>query len=195
MKPEIVAYHEAAHAVAHVRLELPLTYVTIVADDDYAGCAYGERPKSIVDKWNDGDRDDAEVRHYVERELVNMRVANIAQRKKFPRSPTNDTHKLGDERFLISGSDTSQMARIADDLFGGDEDVAIEYLQFINARAHSFVRRHWPDIERVALALLEHKTLTADQVREAMTPPELKRFALPETLIKETSTDHPKGKS
>lgn len=176
---ELTAFHEAGHAVAHAVLNLPFEYVTIVPDDDAAGHIAYDRPDEILEKWNDGDRDDANLRHHIERELITTLAGLTAQRRQFPRSHGRMNYKLSEDavclpdatgfalkpgmRLASPGADYTTASRIVHDLFG-DNDVATEYLVYINARTLALIRDQWNAVERVAHALIERQRLDYDDV-------------------------------
>jgi hypothetical protein len=56
---------------------------------------------------------------------------------------------------------------IFDRLYRGlhDHDMtAARYLSYMEARAERLIWQYWKEIEAVAMALLEHETLTGDQI-------------------------------
>ena len=63
---------------------------------------------------------------------------------------------------------TQSSTRIIDDMRMHSPDVAAGYFKYIEARAKNFVEKFWYEIEAVAAALVERKTLSADEVRIAM---------------------------
>ncbi|HUZ34026.1 MAG TPA: hypothetical protein VMV19_18245 [Xanthobacteraceae bacterium] len=182
---ELTAFHEAGHAVAHAVLDLPFEHVTIVPADDSDGHVAYDRPHAIVEAWNNGDRDSAEVRHHSERELITLLAGLEAQRRRFPRSHKRMTYSnrsvYGDDfdgdgnpvprstRIAASGADYTTAGRIVDDLFG-NRAIALDYLVYINTRTRVLIWDHWEAIERVAHALIERRTLTYDDVLRVVYP-------------------------
>jgi hypothetical protein len=56
----------------------------------------------------------------------------------------------------------------------GDEKVRAAYMRYLEARTEALVKRYWPRIERLAIALLDRETISGD-IREAMMPDEIKK--------------------
>ena len=70
---------------------------------------------------------------------------------------------------MLGGSDIQNAIRLVADMHGQGA-VADAYYAYVKARASAFVECQWPEIQRVAAALLESKTLTADQVWAVVFP-------------------------
>ncbi len=183
-KDAITAHHEAGHAVASVMLGMDFDYVTIIPDGDSRGHVENTRPKDILEAMNNGDRrENPLVYHWMENEIIETLAGPEAQHLFFPRSRLNDTYwgvdfskPHGDKveprrniRIAASGGDLSNAIRLVDDLHG-QGNVAECYYFYVTARARALVRTHRDEIERVAQALLKYKTLSANQVRAAMSP-------------------------
>jgi hypothetical protein len=47
-------------------------------------------------------------------------------------------------------------------------------MRYLEARTEALVKRYWPRIERLAIALLDRETISGD-IREAMMPDEIKK--------------------
>lgn len=175
---ELTAFHEAGHAVAHAVLDLPFDYVTIVPEDGAAGHVAYTRPNEIVETWNDGDRDSAEIRHYIERELIATLAGLVAQKRRFPRSdqrmtvPTDLKDVDGNplRRMAAPGADHTTAGRIVADIFG-DDDVAFKYFCFVEARARALICDRWSAVERVAQALMDRHKLDYSEVLRLTYPP------------------------
>jgi hypothetical protein len=187
-KAAITAYHEAGHAVAHVMLGEDFDYVTIVPNDDSAGYIEMTRPADIVEAWQNGDRlDNARVTQYTEHELIGILAGSEAQRLFFPRCQWRAGHGIVEAvdltlphglgvkpkpnmTIMTDGGDAQNAWRLVLDLHDGDADVAREHYVYLGFRTRALVRAHRDKIDRVAQALLKHKTLSADQARTAMFP-------------------------
>ena len=163
------AYHEAGHAVASIFLDLDFEKVTIVPDDEAAGrITYADLDPEIQDAWDSGDRDDARVRQWVERSCIATLAGGIAQRRFSPRSDWKFGRE-GDARFpgvgkvLEPGTDLSNVVRRIDDIgFAGK--VAATYEAYLEAQAEALIKAQWAAVQKVAEALVEQKTLFADDV-------------------------------
>jgi ATP-dependent Zn protease len=176
---QYAAHHEAGHAVAAVLLCHEFDYVTIVPDDDSGGHISHTRRADIVDAWNEGNRNSADVAQYMEHELIVTLAGSASQRLFFPRSRWRYGFGEGTSpggfipagtRITLKDSDLQTVTDILHGLHGYDEAVFFAYHAFVQARASYLVRTHRAEIERVAAALLDRKTLLANEVRAAMGP-------------------------
>lgn len=161
-------------------LDAGLLSVTIEAADDYRGMTRTKAmPQGIRHKWNDDEFDNSKLKHWVERQLIELLAGTAAQRRAFPRSHWRQGHGIGKapeglmfegeavKTLAIQGSDIQTAGRLISDVFG-DGKVAKHYYAYVEARADELVHRYWPQIQGVAEALLKHKTLSADAVRAVL---------------------------
>jgi hypothetical protein len=192
-KKRITAYHEAGHAVIGIVLGFGFDYVTIIPNDDCAGHCVHAQPRKIVKAWGSGERlGNAQVTQWVEHECIVSTAGHLAQRKAFPRHRWRQGFGLREPRsgeletwsrlsievglaripksVAAPGSDLDRIARLLIDLHRGDADVAVEHHAYLRARAEALIEAQWPNIEKVAAALLDHKRLSADEVRAVMSP-------------------------
>ena len=164
MALQVTAYHEAGHAVA-IYLDQAFSEVSIVGNEKAAGyVVYEDSDPEILEAWNDGNRDDARVVQWVERSLIVAFADAIAQRRFSPRSDWRQG--MGHGQFVVPGSDIQTVIRRVDDL-GYRGKHAATYQADLQARA-ALVNEHWPEIQKVAEALLEHETLSVDDVHEIL---------------------------
>ena len=129
-----VAYHEAGHAVISYRLDFYLGSATIVPDHHQGT----EGSQSGESTWPDGSRD-ADY-------IVSLYAGGAAQRRFNP---------------AAEGKGCGQDDEKAGELLQSHPDLNEERLR---KRSHELVAKHWPEIEAVARALLDERTLSGDDI-------------------------------
>jgi hypothetical protein len=177
----ITAYHEAGHAVAAIILGRPFKTVNIIGNEQWGGLiAYKAMPKKIREL----DHSDARVIQIIERNIIVTFAGGIAQRRYAPDSPWRrdmghryvltpalyySDQVIGPKRISRPFAD-SDLAHIDDYLayMGKHCGVARAYRASLRARTEELVEAHWPEIQRVARALLKQKTMGEGEVRRAM---------------------------
>ena len=184
-RDQIAAHHEAGHAIARIVLGEDFDYVTIQPDDECAGHVASTRPDDVFESWNNGDRlYNPRVTQYVEHEVIDTLAGSEAQRLFFPRCHWRAGHGLvknlnrglgGGNQWMADGSDMQKVHRLLYDLHSGDFDIVREHYVYLATRARSLVKVHRERIARVAEALMENRTLSADAVR-AVAWPELREL-------------------
>jgi hypothetical protein len=154
-----IAIHEAGHAVAAILHDIPFEHVTIVPTDEYNGCVRMEQPPAeyIAEETKDSP---ASLDYWHRRLIATM--AGPAATKKL--HPYGDWHRHAWADVDVAGD---IFERIHERF---DEAVIQAHLKYIKALAASFVENNWKEIEAVAAALIEHGTLSGDQVRSAAWP-------------------------
>jgi hypothetical protein len=168
---EEVAHHEAGHAVAAVYFYKPFIHVTIVPYGDSAGhVKYAKMPRSIKNAAIVGDHENPRYIQWVEYDLITTLAGGIAHAKFNPKSDWREgIGDHGEDVLCSPGSDIQNVIHRVDDLHGKGP-VADAYYAYVRARAVAFVERRWPEIQLVAAALLERKTLSSDEVRAVVFP-------------------------
>ena len=153
MAVQVTEDHEAGHAVAAIYLDQAFSEVSIVGNEKAAGyVVYEDSDPEILEAWNDGNCDDARVVQWVERSLIVTFADAIAQRRFSPRSDWRQG--VGHGKFAVPGSDIQTVIRRIDGLGYRGKDAAT-YQSDLQARA-ALVNEHWPEIQKVAEALVEH---------------------------------------
>ena len=159
-REERTAYHEAGHAVAHERLRYArkLRKVTIIPDpnENSRGCVVHDKLPPSFDPWENEitPRDMAGI----EDDAVCSFAGGIAE-KRF----------AGRHDYAGASEDRQHAIDLASPLTGGPGDKVLNaYLRYLWVRAEGLVesRLIWPEIEAVAKALLERKTLTRKEVHD-----------------------------
>jgi hypothetical protein len=152
-KPDIVAYHEAGHAVAAVKLRLKLDAVTIAASTEAQGKLSFANPLRGIDlRWDSSDR----ARMKAEKLIVASLAGPFAQKRYKPRS-----------QWRVAGSGFGIIVERGTDFdkLHGNGKVATRYGAYVCAVAEQLVEQNWESIGRLARLLIERKTLTADEIR------------------------------
>jgi hypothetical protein len=151
----VTAIHEAGHAVASFYLHVKIKAVTIIPAKD----SLGKLTHPPIRFARDGEFDDS-VRGIdrAERHVMVYWAGPLAQRRFAPRSRWR----------IAASSDFAGMSELFSRIQGADDRAAILYGKLLHRRAQLLVDLRWKDIEAVADALLEHKTLDAEGVRAAI---------------------------
>jgi hypothetical protein len=172
-----IAIHEAGHAVAAIRLDIPISTVTIVAAEDYQGITihtldYLKTVIRALDGYGPNDEDDeAEPQHPVgvATDAVMVLLAG----------------RLAEERILgrvgpdaIYAHDEAAVVEIVSRVCM-DADEIDAFITFVTARTGRHLRVWRKQIEAVADALLAHGTLNEKGVLRAMSPPRKPRGSVP----------------
>ena len=148
------ALHEAGHAVLQAMLGIGCKRVTIVPDDECAGASFhgGEYGHDVTDH-EDEDDDVCRLRRYAEDSFwLRHAIAAYGGAEALRRSGISN-YEAGAEQDLQDAADA--INRLASD------PESIDAL-FIIARRRclALVKHYWPEIERVATALLQSRSLT-----------------------------------
>lgn len=150
--PRHTAHHEAGHAVLQFCLNLGVKQVTIVPDyeDGSAGASWheGEFPT---------DEDAEQLRMYAEEAFfLRHAIADYAGGEAGRRA--------GDADWRVGAESDYREAREMVERITHDAE-SIRHLDALaQRRAVVLVEHYWPEIEAVATALLESKTLTGEDV-------------------------------
>lgn len=158
MNRKATAFHEAGHAVAAFYSGLPVHKATIVFDREHATLGH-VRHHNPLHRAPELDIYEMtpNVKDRMERLVVVCLAGAIAERRHAGRAS-----RAG------ASEDHHQAAGLALHLAGGSGDGATLLLRYLDWRAHNLVKARWPEIEAVAAALLEHKTLGRKGIREAI---------------------------
>jgi hypothetical protein len=155
--PAEVAYHEAGHATAAVVLGLGVESATIVRDGDRLGHV-------IVPVDEHGG-----VEYYIKQ--ATMTWCGVLAGERHVGVVVEDL-----------GGDDHQQIEAYGDLAGLGFGEAPTFAAWTRQRAMNLLAAHWAAVAAVALALLEHDTLTGSEVRRLVadaevSPPVIPRFA------------------
>ena len=147
------AFHEAGHAVACYRLFHRLDYVSILSTSEYRGCM-----KGADEDWHErpAGTSDAQIRAHIAKIATITLAGGAAVEKLF-----------GGMRDVEMRHDI----RAARDLLESVAETGEELDIFIDrcwSQARRLVRKEWRAIKAVAVALMERKTLSGEDVEEIM---------------------------
>ena len=154
MVMEVVAYHEVGHALSAWNNGIPFRKdaPTIVSGDGYEG-----RLQIMLRgcHWDVDKSDRARVK--MER-FVQVCLAGPAAQRRF--KPSSFRQKNGSEDY--------RMATNAINYFVSSKEESDAYLKLLEIRTQQLFERpeKWAQVEALAVALLERKTLSADETAE-----------------------------
>lgn len=152
----ITAYHEAGHAVAKKVLGLKLRSATIVPRGDYQGFVTGpiginvQRLRYDIFSVNEVSR--------WHNEIIVLMAGAQAQRKYKPRSV----------RPYMIAADNANIQTILECVHPRNEHRTI--INWLRVRTENLINhpKHWRYVEDVAVALLENRTLTGDDISKIL---------------------------
>ena len=152
---QTIAYHEAGHAVADHVLGFKIKDVTIVPKEGTLGAVTSLRP------WRFSDRSGVTLKsiaHFHGR-IISALAGKESQRRFSPKSirthqAASDYDTVGDLLLRLHGEET-------------EASLAFKYLQ---ARTRNLVShpQKWRQIQDLASALLEHQTLSGQEVKAVL---------------------------
>lgn len=157
LRLEAVAYHEAGHAVVSIRHRRAFRLVTIVPTLEHNTLGhvwYRPRPK-----WMRPDLDDSpRIARWIENEVLVCLAGPAAERRFTGRS--NDVGAGSDHRHAVDLA-----LRLHE-----DEAVLAKYMAYMLEWARAYVEATpvWEDVEALAAALMERKTLTGTEAKAAV---------------------------
>ena len=138
---EIVAHHEAGHAVIAFKLELKVRSVSIAATGGITKITWG--------------------RTCTENRILATLAGPHAQRRYAPRSHWRSRSHTG----FDSGYDFDNVTTLIYDTHGKGK-VAEAYWRYVEAHVEQLLEQHWESIKLLAEALLRRETLTGEEMRE-----------------------------
>jgi hypothetical protein len=154
------ALHEAGHAVLHVMLGVGCKHVTIVPDAECAGASFhgGEYGHGAIDP-DDEDDDVAVLRMFAEDAFwLRHATAAYAGAEALRRSGLSN-YEVGAEQDMRDAVDA--INRIT-----GDAESIDTLFAVAKRRCIVLVEYYWPEIEQVAKALIESRTVSGEQVEK-----------------------------
>jgi ATP-dependent Zn protease len=152
------AYHEAGHVVAAFMQGVPVRSVTIVPDklEAYLGLVqHGDLTRGVNLETDNSSR----IRSRIEK-LIVVGFAGTAAQRKYDRRSWRSFHSFGDDKSAALLADAVCSSPAASEAF----------LKWLAVTADDLIAAHWSDVEKIAKALVEEKTLTRARVRELLSP-------------------------
>jgi hypothetical protein len=158
-----VSYHESGHAVVAWRLGLKFLYVTIKPDGECLGhVKHRQSPRWLRNEVEQNRSDRA--RMYAERHIITGYAGQIAHARLIGKAPRFGMPSDG------AASDMEDVAELAA-LVHYPGETWRAYLRYCFLASRDLVTRDFPNIERVAAALIEGEgTLSYEDVIEAIMP-------------------------
>ena len=151
-REKATAYHEAGHAVACYYLGVKVKSATVVPDKGQG--THGHVRHEDMYRGLDPEIDlSGRARLRMERSII-ISLAGAAAQRRYSRQSWRHDHGASDFRAAANLA-----LRI-----GGDDDGADRFLRWLELRTDRLVQNHWQDIERVARALLERKTMNGGEI-------------------------------
>jgi hypothetical protein len=148
------AHHEAGHAVASWWLGVKFKYVTVTPAAGSSGHLKPRYPKWVQPDADSSDR----VRLHIERCIIIVFAGQLAEAKFRGKRPRYGMH--GDNRQAVD------MASYR----GGSTKTIEAYLRYCWCASEDLVSMRWCEIQAVAGALLERKTISYEEVIEVTLP-------------------------
>ena len=144
------AYHEAGHAVACLVYSFAIKEISIASKADSAGRVKTER--TVEETLKKGSKEEL-------RDCATMLFAGGKAEERF-------CAETGQEFYpLSSGSDILWTIDILKKLHPENNEERLRIRFELSDRASDLVNAQWAQIQAVAQALLEHKTLSGEDVR------------------------------
>ena len=148
------AYHEAGHAVAAIAQGVAVRSITIVPDkqEGYAGRVQHEDLTRQVNLEADNS---PLTRLRIEKQII-VFLAGAAAQRKYDRRSWRSFH---------SSSDYENAANLADAV-SSSPAASEAFLRWLAIASDDLIAAHWQEVEEIAKALVEEKTLSGTRVRE-----------------------------
>ena len=169
------ATHEAGHACTAIELKDAFTKVEIVGNEKSAGQVHRSSKDPEFRRAIRAPRGDARAVAWIERRIIGLFAGGMAKRRLAPRSDWqwgmgdnglelnewySDFEDNFEPRYCKAVAPNSDLDQINEWLHHLGRHYDEAYRSKLEARAEALVKKLWPDIQRVAQALLKKKVLT-----------------------------------
>lgn len=149
---EKIAYHEASHTMLMIHLNMPFEYVSILPEGEYMGHVK-VTPKPDTDFTT------------LVNEVTVLYAGSVGEQiylqmrhpeKQFPKS-----------YFMNSGrADFREIQKLVQAFFPADQEQQMLFLNFAFHRTEQKVKMLWPQIERLAKALMHQPVITYEELKQ-----------------------------
>jgi len=153
---EATAYHEAGHFVAAVHVGLTTKRVTIIPEENDSHGHILIKPPFRRSDNPEFERSDRLLLKF-DRYAIYC-LAGMEAQRKFRASSIRSYHGHSDYMRVLDWLE----------YFAESDDEAQVWIRLLLIRARNLVTRGWLNVEAIAAALMEHKTLSAAEGREVM---------------------------
>lgn len=157
---DVVAYHEAGHAVVHLYFGHAVEAVTIVRDGAAAGGALVDQQQLDALRYED----QLLTQVVFERYIMGAMAGELAQRR-YSAASVDDVHGASDRRCVQD---------YLDELDAPTQEIREAYWRLLELRTAALLDKLWPQVERLAQALIERKSLTGAEAAHMYTDPEVR---------------------
>lgn len=155
--PEVVAYHEAGHAVAAHEFDMVIEKISIQSDGDDAGHVIHEYGRNMNTALHEGE---CERQIAIEQAAIVALAGEAAQRRFRPESLVEE-HGEGDREsvhFLLG-------VLVADH----DDELRDAWRRVLAIRADRLIALRWKRVEWLAAAILQHTIIEdVDEIRHVI---------------------------
>ena len=150
------AYHEAGHAVIARYLHVGFKNVTVVPGEDYFGKLVLKRERARQRAFQTAEYEvTPRRRDAVKKEIIILLGGPYAQMRFNPRCRVQD----------VESTDIDNAMKLVSYLVGSEHQHKA-YWVYMEACVKDLLSMHWKEIEAVAIALIEKRTLSEDDVKK-----------------------------
>jgi hypothetical protein len=150
----LTAIHEIGHCIAYSEFNIPFEYVAIISNDGSLGHVSPYYSYLNIDIYESREYEDfyfdfnsCLIQKKIEADIIIFISGDVAQNKYL------------DKEIEISGSDFRETMEDLYKIFGDDEKIITNYLNFLCSISRNIIDKRWDLILLLADILMEKKTL------------------------------------